>query len=93
MEALTIPRISSGGHSRTSGCRRRWWSSPETSVPSPRSAPVCEVADGDYFAVIAADLQEPPDLLASFVEQLATGEVDVVVGERRSRDDPLFTPA
>jgi polyisoprenyl-phosphate glycosyltransferase len=46
-------------------------------------------ADGDYFAVLAADLQEPPELLAAFVERLETGDVDLVLGERRSRDDPL----
>jgi glycosyltransferase involved in cell wall biosynthesis len=48
-----------------------------------------EVAAGDYFAVIAADLQEPPELLSAFVEQLETGEVDLVLAERRSRYDPL----
>jgi polyisoprenyl-phosphate glycosyltransferase len=48
-----------------------------------------EHADGDYFAALAADLQEPPELLGAFVEQLETGEVDLVLGERRSRQDPL----
>ena len=29
-----------------------------------------EHADGDYFAVISADLQEPPALIPQFVERL-----------------------
>jgi glycosyltransferase involved in cell wall biosynthesis len=48
-----------------------------------------ETADGDYFAVLAADLQEPPELLGAFVEQLETGDVDLVLGERRGRNDPF----
>jgi glycosyltransferase involved in cell wall biosynthesis len=45
-------------------------------------------ANGPYFAVMAADLQEPADLIIAFFEELARGEVDVVVGTRQSRDDP-----
>ena len=52
-----------------------------------------EAADGDYCAVVAADLQEPPELLVEFVEQLGTGEVDLVLGERLGRDDPLSSRA
>jgi hypothetical protein len=37
---------------------------------------------------MAADLQEPPELVIEFLGRLATGEVDVVAGERASRDDP-----
>jgi glycosyltransferase involved in cell wall biosynthesis len=44
---------------------------------------------GDYFAVIAADLQEPPELLLSFLAQLRSGNADVAVGRREERDDPL----
>jgi polyisoprenyl-phosphate glycosyltransferase len=44
-----------------------------------------EAADGDWCAVMAADLQEPPELLISFVEQLQTGECDLVLGERQGR--------
>ena len=47
-----------------------------------------EHADGDYFAVIAADLQEPPSLIPAFVEQLCTGDVDLVLGRREGRADP-----
>ena len=45
--------------------------------------------DGDIFAVMAADLQEPPELIVSFREALASGHYDVVVGSRVSRSDPL----
>jgi glycosyltransferase involved in cell wall biosynthesis len=48
-----------------------------------------EAADGDYFAVMAADLQEPPELVPSFVEELESDEVDLVLGERKGRADPL----
>lgn len=47
-----------------------------------------EAGTGDRFAVLAADLQEPPELLASFLEILRSGAADVVVGSRNSRDDP-----
>ena len=47
-----------------------------------------EEAEGDYFAVVAADLQEPPELLVSFVERLETQEVDLVLGERRRTQRP-----
>ncbi len=52
-----------------------------------------EVADGDYCAVVAADLQEPPELLVDFVNELERGEVDLVLGERAGRDDPLSSRA
>jgi glycosyltransferase involved in cell wall biosynthesis len=44
---------------------------------------------GDLFAVMAADLQEPPDLILSFKEALESGQFDVAVGCRDSRSDPL----
>jgi polyisoprenyl-phosphate glycosyltransferase len=44
---------------------------------------------GDLFAVMAADLQEPPDLVVSFRDALAIGGADVVVGCRDARSDPL----
>lgn len=50
-----------------------------------------EAARGEYFAVLAADLQEPPELLLEFYESLESGECDVVVGTRNSRKDPLMT--
>lgn len=45
------------------------------------------LARGRYIAVMAADLQEPPELVIEFLKRLATEDVDVVIGERRSRDD------
>ncbi|MEY2936504.1 MAG: hypothetical protein RL033_7253 [Pseudomonadota bacterium] len=48
-------------------------------------------AGGRYFAVMAADLQEPPELVLSFFRTLATEPVDVVLGTRQSRADPLGT--
>jgi polyisoprenyl-phosphate glycosyltransferase len=45
------------------------------------------LAQGDRIAVMAADLQEPPELVIEFLHRLASGDVDVVAGERRSRDD------
>lgn len=46
---------------------------------------------GDRFAVLAADLQEPPELVLRFSERLAAGECDVVVGTREGRSDPLLS--
>lgn len=49
------------------------------------------VARGDYVAAMAADLQEPPELVEQFFEHLSSGEYDVAVGVRTGRDDPLTT--
>lgn len=48
-------------------------------------------ARGKYVAAMAADLQEPVDLIEHFFEQLATGDWDVVIGTRKKRDDPLLS--
>lgn len=45
---------------------------------------------GDRFAVMAADLQEPPELVLQMDQILRTGDVDVVVGVRSERHDPLM---
>ncbi|HSK50527.1 MAG TPA: glycosyltransferase family 2 protein [Solirubrobacterales bacterium] len=45
------------------------------------------LATGSRIAVMAADLQEPPELIVEFLRRLASGEVDIVAGERASRDD------
>jgi glycosyltransferase involved in cell wall biosynthesis len=42
---------------------------------------------GDFFAVMAADLQEPPELVAEFYRRLAGGEVDIALGRREGRED------
>jgi len=47
-----------------------------------------EAARGERFAVLAADLQEPPDLIVAFDERLRSGTCDVVIGTRSSRADP-----
>ncbi|UIN20721.1 glycosyltransferase family 2 protein [Herbaspirillum frisingense] len=47
------------------------------------------IAKGEFFAVMAADLQEPPELLLSFFASLATDECDVALGNRAAREDPL----
>jgi glycosyltransferase involved in cell wall biosynthesis len=48
-------------------------------------------ATGQYFATLSADLQEPPELALSFFESLSQDRADVVVGQRISRADPLFS--
>jgi polyisoprenyl-phosphate glycosyltransferase len=45
------------------------------------------LAHGERIAVMAADGQEPPSLVIEFLRRLAADDVDVVVGERASRDD------
>lgn len=48
-------------------------------------------AHGSAIGVMAADLQEPPELMVEFQRALATGAVDVAVGRRVSRDDPALS--
>lgn len=48
-------------------------------------------AQGDTFAMIAADLQEPPEILIDFLECLADDGCDIVIGVREGRDDPPIT--
>lgn len=50
-----------------------------------------QAAAGNYFAVLAADLQEPPELILQFMEKLTADCCDVVVGCRENRDDPLLS--
>ena len=50
-----------------------------------------QVAKGDYFASMSADLQEPIELAVNFFNTLKNEPVDVVVGVRESRDDPIIT--
>ena len=45
-------------------------------------------ARGDIFAVLAADLQEPPELVLEFGRILRSGEADVCFGVRAGRTDP-----
>ena len=50
-----------------------------------------EEASGPYFAVMAADLQEPPELAVEFFRRLERDACDVVCGVRTGRDDPWST--
>jgi len=46
-----------------------------------------EAANGRYFAVMAADLQEPPELILRFFALLGDDEADLVIGQRTGRTD------
>lgn len=48
-----------------------------------------EAGSGPFYAVMAADLQEPPELVARMHQVLQSDAADVVVGVRESRADPL----
>jgi glycosyltransferase involved in cell wall biosynthesis len=50
-----------------------------------------QAARGDYFAVMAADLQEPPELAVEFFQRLQRDEADVIVGSRDARTDPWLS--
>jgi glycosyltransferase involved in cell wall biosynthesis len=52
-----------------------------------------QAARGDYFAVMAADLQEPPELAIKFFRHLKNDEADIVVGTRDAREDPWASKA
>ena len=52
-----------------------------------------EIAKGDYYATMSADLQEPPELIINFFETLKKQPVDVVIGVRESREDPVISKA
>jgi glycosyltransferase involved in cell wall biosynthesis len=47
-------------------------------------------ASGPWFAVMAADLQEPPELVLAFFRALEKEPVDVVIGTRTTRGDPAL---
>ncbi len=49
------------------------------------------VACGPFFAVMAADMQEPMELIRDFFISLENEPIDVVIGARESRDDPWFS--
>lgn len=48
-------------------------------------------AQGEYYAIMAADLQEPPALLLNFFDALEKDECDVAIGTRSSRQDPFLS--
>lgn len=47
-----------------------------------------EHVQGEYIAVMAADLQEPIELIESFFQTLKNDETDIVFGKRTARNDP-----
>lgn len=47
-----------------------------------------KASTGEFIAVMAADLQEPPELVLDFFAALSSRTVDVTVGRRESRNDP-----
>ncbi|MGP3713394.1 glycosyltransferase family 2 protein [Brucella sp. RRSP16] len=48
-----------------------------------------EMASGKFVAAMAADLQEPPELILKIFSLLESDESDVVFGQRVSRNDPF----
>ncbi|HYH36584.1 MAG TPA: glycosyltransferase family 2 protein [Azospirillum sp.] len=52
-----------------------------------------KAAQGPFFAVMAADLQEPPDLVREMFTALRQNRADVTLGVRASRDDPALSQA
>ncbi|TPJ42300.1 glycosyltransferase family 2 protein [Mesorhizobium sp. B2-5-13] len=50
-----------------------------------------EHASGDHVAAMAADLQEPPELIVEFFSILDKDGADVVFGRRTGRNDPPIT--
>lgn len=47
--------------------------------------------DADYYAVMAADLQEPPSFILDATSLLVADEADVVCGERQDRSDGIIS--
>src|SRR5947209_15155266 len=47
-----------------------------------------QAGSGDNFGVLAADLQEPPELILDFARILSSDTADVVFGCRAGRTDP-----
>ncbi|MER8373512.1 glycosyltransferase family 2 protein [Mesorhizobium sp. M1406] len=50
-----------------------------------------EKASGKYIAAMAADLQEPPELVLEFFRILAADRADIAFGKREGRNDPALT--
>ena len=49
-----------------------------------------QAARGEHFAVMAADLQEPLELVVTFFKELTNDSADIVIGIRESRSDPAL---
>ncbi|QIR75444.1 glycosyltransferase family 2 protein [Sulfurospirillum diekertiae] len=50
-----------------------------------------QAASGEFFAVMAADLQEPPELAIEFFKSLKNELIDVAIGTRDGRADPFLS--
>jgi len=50
-----------------------------------------EAGRGEWFAVMAADMQEPPALVAQFLQVLQSGQADIAFGHRVGRADPFWS--
>ena len=50
-----------------------------------------ELASGEIFAVMAADLQEPPELILQMNDLLRQDMADVVLAVRETRSDPFWS--
>lgn len=50
-----------------------------------------ELKESDRYAVMAADLQEPPELVLEMDAVLKNEPIDIVVGTREARQDPLLS--
>jgi glycosyltransferase involved in cell wall biosynthesis len=50
-----------------------------------------ENATGDYFATLAADLQEPPELIEKIFKELPKNKSDIIIATRTSREDNLIS--
>jgi len=48
-------------------------------------------ARGEFIAIMAADLQEPVEVVEAFFDKLERDECDVVFGRREGRADPLLS--
>lgn len=50
-----------------------------------------QVGSGSFFAVMAADLQEPLELIFEMAAALCEDNVDIVLGVRNKRQDPVIS--
>ncbi len=50
-----------------------------------------QLSNSERYAVMAADLQEPPELILEMDKVLRSGSYDVVVGTREGRNDPRLS--
>jgi glycosyltransferase involved in cell wall biosynthesis len=50
-----------------------------------------QAAKGQFFSMISADLQESPELLITFLENLIGDRCDIVIGVREGREDPAHS--